>query len=112
MIRSIRISRYLSSLRNMRTYEVVLTQETMSRVGSAGVVEDFKLVMRGNDLGTSLSKTSGCALDDRLHVCAQRYMSGALGLTIFASHTRLQSGEHKDADIAGNFLHKRALRKQ
>ena len=40
----------------------------MSRIGSAGIVEDLELVVRRDDFGTTLSEPGSSALDDRFHV--------------------------------------------
>jgi hypothetical protein len=52
------------------THEMIFTQETVGGIGSVGVVEDLELVVRRDDLGTTLSKSRSGALDDGLHVCS------------------------------------------
>lgn len=49
---------------------MIFTQETVGGIRSVGVVEDLELVVRRDDLGTTLSKSRGRAFDDGLHVCA------------------------------------------
>ena len=51
-------------------HEVIFAQETVRGIGSVGVVEDLELVVRRDDLGTTLSKSRGRAFDDGLHVCS------------------------------------------